>query len=47
MGSALPGARQTDLVGDGDDVGLPQLGHGLDHGGRGVGREVRGGVGDG
>ena len=37
----LPGPGEVDLVGDGDDVGLPQLGHGLDHGGRGVGWEVR------
>ena len=30
---------------EGDDVGLAQLGDGLDHGGRGIGREVRGWIG--
>ena len=27
---------------EGDDIGLAQLGDGLDHGGRWIGREVRG-----
>ena len=33
------------LGGDGDDVGLPQLGDGLHQGGRGEGREVGAGEG--
>ena len=39
------GSLGLTLRGDGDDVGLPQLGDGLHQGGRGEGREVRSGEG--
>ena len=47
MAGAAPGSSQVDLGGDGDDVRLSELGHGLYEGGGGVGGEVGAGVGDG